>query len=78
LARRRFGDDIMRNLISFAAIVFVAVTSPAFAADKAAPAPKTEVPQEFELPEITITLPAAKFEHAIVRDNEVPVVLLLV
>jgi hypothetical protein len=68
----------MRKLISFAVLAFTSVALPAFAADKAAPAPKAEAPQEFEIPEITITMPAAKFEHAIVRDNEVPVVLLLV
>jgi hypothetical protein len=68
----------MRHLISYIAVVFITVATPAFAADTATPAPKIEVPREFELPEITITLPAAKFEHAIIRDNEVPVVLLLV
>jgi hypothetical protein len=68
----------MRKLISCAALALATVALPAVAADKAAPAPKVEVPQEFEMPEITITMPAAKFEHAIVRDNEVPVVLLLV
>jgi hypothetical protein len=68
----------MRNLISYIALVFATVATPAFAADKAAPAPKLEAPREFEMPEIIITLPAAKFEHAIIRDNEMPVVLLLV
>jgi hypothetical protein len=66
----------MRHLISFALLAFATLASPAIAADKAA---TKDVPQtEIEMPEIMIILPAAKFEHAIVRDNEEPVVLLLV
>jgi hypothetical protein len=49
---------------------------PAFAADAKVPVDKP--PVEIEMPEIIIQMPAAKFEQAIVRDNEEPVVLLLV
>jgi hypothetical protein len=73
------GDVSMRRVFSLATLVFATVCAPAFAAGTPkAPAPKVHVPGEIEMPEITIIMPAAKFEHAIVRDNEVPVVLLLV
>jgi hypothetical protein len=69
----------MRTLAFCLVAAFATITSPGFAADMSSKveASKAEVP-EIELPEITIIVPAAKFEHAIVRDNEVPVVLLLV
>jgi hypothetical protein len=73
------GDVTMRSVLSLATLVYATVCVPAFAADTPkAPAPKVHVPGEIEMPEITIIMPAARFEHAIVRDNEVPVVLLLV
>ncbi len=69
----------MRSVLSLATLVFATICAPAFAADTPkAPASTLDVPGEIEMPEITIIMPAAKFEHAIVRDNEVPVVLLLV
>jgi hypothetical protein len=66
----------MRYLLKLALLAFATVATPAFAADQAAP--KAEPEAEIEMPEIMIIMPAAKFEQAIVRDNEVPVVLLLV
>ncbi len=63
----------MRLIASLAVALFTMTGLPALAADKV---PQAE--QEIEMPEIIIELPAAKFEHAIVRDNEEPVVLLLV
>ncbi len=69
----------MRCVLSFATLVFATFCVPVFAADTSkALVPEVNVPGEIEMPEITIIMPAAKFEHAIVRDNEMPVVLLLV
>jgi hypothetical protein len=65
----------MRMIFGLAALL-ATVALPAFAADtKATPA---KPPVEIEMPEIIIQMPAAKFEQAIVRDNEEPVILLLV
>ncbi len=69
------------RLIAGLVIALAAIATPTFAADQKTPTPKVEAappPVEIEMPEIIIQMPAAKFEQAIVRDNEAPIVLLLV